>query len=207
MSTGSIISIVLMIAAVVGLVISRRRIKKESPQKIGELYGTLLGMGLKVKKVTDDVLMELDGGKIKRNRNVQDILRIDGKQIDYVILAGVAQQYGVTYYLDFLVKRNRILPGQKASNTVLKIKKSSTFSSDVDGFYWQGDPVLQQKLNDDHRLNDMLLQADRKFIKGGITIFPEPNKSYARIRMAYETLETDMLKVVDMIAGYVKRSY
>lgn len=207
MSSGSIISIVLMVAAIVGLVISRRRIKRESPQKVGELYDQLRGMGLKVVKVTDDALMEQGNEKNKRGHNGQGLLRVEGKQINFVRLTGEAQQYGVTYYLDFMVKRNRIFPGQKVSNTVLKIRKNSMFGSEVDGFYWKGDPILEQKLNDDYRLNDMLLQADRKYIKGGITIYPEPNKSYARIRMVYELLETDMLKVVDSIAGYVKRSY
>jgi hypothetical protein len=207
MSIGSIISVVLMIAAVVGIVLSRRRIKKESPQKTGELYEQLRSIGLKVTKVTDDALMEESGEKSRRGRNAQEVLRIEGKKIDFVMLTGEAQQYGVTYYLDFLVKRNRIFSGQKVSNTVLKIRKGSSLNSEIDGFYWQGDPVLQQKLNDDYRLSDMLMQANRKYIKGGITIYPEPRKSYARIRVGHQLLEPEMIKVVDAIAGYIKKSY
>ena len=205
--SGTVFSIILLVATVIGIIIARRNLKKEGPGKVDKLYDHMRSMGIKVSRAAEDVLIEGAGENNKRPRNSLELLKIAGKQIDFVRLTGEAQQYGVTYYLDFLVKRNRISPGQKVSTTRLQMKKSSMFSNQIEGLYWKGDPVLAQKLNDDYRLHDILLRADRKSIKGGITIYPDLKKPYARIRMAEYLLEPETFNALDTIAGYIKRSY
>ncbi len=207
MSSGTVLSIVLLAAAIIGLIISRRKIKKESPKKNAELYETMRSMGVKASRISEEEFMSRSGERAKRGRGEQELLSVQGRQFDFIQLTGEAHQYGVTYYLEFLVKRTPLQPGQKAANTSLKIKKGSPFSSEAESFYWKGDPVMEQRLNDDHRLHDMLLRADRKYLKGGITVYPQPGQPYARIRMGNELPEPELLKIADSIAGHIKRSY
>ena len=103
MSSGSIVSIVLLVVAIAGFIISRRKIKKESPVKADELYETLRSLGIKASRVSEEVLSEVDGRKSRQQ--TAGLFQVKSKQIDFVKLTGEAQQYGVTYYLDFLVRK------------------------------------------------------------------------------------------------------
>lgn len=207
MSSGSIFSIVLLIVTIVGFIVARKRIKRETPQKLDALSQQLRAIGVKASRVSEDVLMDQYSGRIRKSMDNPGLLRVQGRQFDYLRLTGTAQQYNVTYFLDFLVNRNPISSGQKVSSTILKLKNRPAINSGVTGFHWKGDTVLAQRLNDDHHLNDILLNVDRKYLKGGITVYPEREKSYTRIRITSELLELELLKALDIIAGHIKRTY
>jgi len=89
----------------------------------------------------------------------------------------------------------------------MSTKKSSLFKGKVIDIEWKGDDFLAQKLNFDYGLKDKLLQADLSALKGGISIYYEPKRDYARIRTNYFLPTPDLFEATDMIANHVKSWY
>ena len=117
---------------------------------------------------------------------------------------GVATQYGVHYYLDFLVGSVSLTGRENKRKTRMTRKRSSAFWGKVTDIEWRGDDFLARKLNFDYRLKDKLLQADLNALKGSIEIFPEPKYEYTRIRTAYFLPTPDLFEAVDIVAKHIK---
>ena len=137
-------------------------------------------------------------------RSSVGVIKIAGRNIDYVNVVGVASQYGVNYFLDYLVRSPSWSGERRQKKARMARRKSPAIWGRVVDIEWKGDGYLSQQLNLDYRLKDKLLQTDFKELKNNIVIFPEPNYGYTRVRTAYLLPSFDLFESIDIIAKYIK---
>ena len=197
-----------LIAALVltiGLPLALRKRKKGGPQNVEQLLQHLQEIGVKASPVEKGVDEEKVGLGRSFMRSSVGVIEIAGRNVDYVNVIGVASQYGVNYFLDYLVRSPSRLGKRKKTRMVRK--KSPAIWGRVVDIEWKGDNYLSQQLNLDYRLKDILLQTDFKKLKSNIVIFLEPKYEYARVRTAYLLPSPDLFEAIDIIAGYIKSGY
>jgi hypothetical protein len=178
--------------------------KKEIPKKIQEFKQYLLTMGAnfdELDKKSD--LKELDI-KLSLGQKAEGLFSLKHKNIDFILVTSVASQYGVNYFVEYLVKTNFDLRKEPARKTRMAKKKSSLFGSEVVDIVWKGDYYLSQRLNLDYEIKHKLIQAISQKFKGGISIEPEPKHGYTRIKTNYHLPSHDVFGAIDSIAMYVK---
>ncbi len=207
MDWSNIFPILFALLLAVGLPLAFRSLKKGGQKKVEELCQHLQGIGVKASALQKDISQE----KMKQNRSwgqrLVGSITLADYNIDSINVIGVASQYGVNYYLDFLVNRPSYMGGSKKKKTKMSTKKSSLFKGKVVDIEWKGDDFLAQKLNFDYGLKAKLLQADLSALKGGISIYPEPKHEYARVRTNYFLPTPDLFGAIDIIANHVKSWY
>ena len=204
MDWGSILTIVLGMLAAIGLPLALRSRGKGGQKKVQELWQHLQGIGVKASMFEKGTGQEKLGQKRSWGQKSVGIIKLTDKNIDSISVVGVASQYGVNYYLDYLVRKSSIIGIEKKKKTRMITKKSSLIRGKVIDIEWRGDNTLAQKLNFDYRLKDKLLQAAPK---GSIEVFPEPKYEYARIRTTYFLPTPDLLEDMDIIAEHLKSWY
>ncbi|HEX76361.1 MAG TPA: hypothetical protein G4O12_07280 [Dehalococcoidia bacterium] len=204
MDWGSILTIVLGILAAIGLPLALRSRGKGGQKKVQELWQHLQGIGVKASMFEKGTGQEKLGQKRSWGQKSVGIIKLTDRNIDSISVVGVASQYGVNYYLDYLVRKSSIIGIEKKKKTRMITKKSSLIRGKVIDIEWRGDNTLAQKLNFDYRLKDKLLQAAPK---GSIEVFPEPKYEYARIRTTYFLPTPDLLEDMDIIAEHLKSWY
>ncbi len=195
-------SIIAVLVVAIGLPLVLRRRKKGGPQNVEQLLHHLLEIGVKASLAEKGV----EEGKVGVGRSFMQrsvgVIEIVGGNIDYMNVIGVASQYGVNYFLDYLVRSPSRLGKRK--KTRMARKKSPAIWGRVVDIEWKGDDYLSQQLKLDYRLKDILLQTDFKKLKSNIVIFPEPKYEYARVRTAYLLPSPDLFEAIDIIAKYIK---
>jgi hypothetical protein len=196
--------ILLAITAAIGLPLALRSRKKGGPQKVEELCQHLLVIGVKASQLEEGAGQEKAVHKRSWGHKSVGAIKLTGRNIDSINVIGVASQYGVRYFLDFLVRSVSLTGGEKKKKTRMVRKRSAAFSSKVVSIEWKGDDYLVRKLDLDYRLTDKLLQADLNVLKGGISIHPEPKYGYTRIRTSYFLPTPDLLEAMDIIAKHIK---
>ena len=199
-----------LIAALVfaiGLPLALRKRKQTAPRKMGEFFEHLQKMGVKASLVEKDAAEGKIGTKRGSGQKSEGVIEIKDRNIDYVNVVSVASQYGVNYYLDFLVRRPNWIAQQKRKKTRMVKKRSSATGGKIVDIKWKGDDHLSRELNLDYRLKDRLLQAEPGELKGGIQIYPEPKHEYSRVRTAYLLPSPDLFEAIDIIAGHVKAGW
>ena len=196
--TGLIAALVLAI----GLPLALRKRKKDGPQNVEQLLHHLQEIGVKASLTDKGVGEEKVGLSRSFMRSSVGVIEIAGRNIDYVNVIGVASQYGVNYFLDYLVRSPSRLGKRKKTRMVRK--KSPAIWGRVVDIEWKGDDYLSQQLNLDYRLKDILLQTDFKKLKSNIEIFPESKYEYTRVRTAYLLPAPDLFEAVDIIAKHIK---
>ncbi len=198
--TGLIAALVLAI----GLPLALRKRKKGGPQNVEQLLHHLLEIGVKASLAEKSV----EEGKVGVGRSFvrrsESVIKIEGRNIDYINVSSVSSQYGVNYFLDYLVRSPGWSGEKRWKKTRMVRKKSPAIWGRVVDIEWKGDDYLSQQLNLDYRLKDILLQTDLKKLKGNIEIFPEPKYEYARVRTAYLLPSPDLFEAIDIIARYIK---
>ena len=207
MDWSNIFPILFALLLAVGLPLAFRSLKKGGQNKVDELYQHLQGIGVKASVLEKDDSQEKTKRKRSWGQRLVGTIKLTDYNIDSIDVIGVASQYGVNYYLDFLVNRPSFIGGSKKKKTKMSTKKSSLFKGKVVDIEWKGDDFLAQKLNFDYGLKDKLLQADLSALKGGISIYYEPKHEYARIRTAYFLLPPDLFEGIDIIADHVRSWY
>ena len=196
--TGLIVALVFAI----GLPLALRKRKKGGPQNVEQLLHHFLEIGVKASLAEKGVDEEKVGLSRSFMRSSVGVIKIAGRNIDYMNVIGVASQYGVNYFLDYLVRSPSRLGKRKKTRMVRK-KSPAIWGRAVD-IEWKGDDYLSQQLNLDYRLKDILLQTDFKKLKSNIEIFPESKYEYARVRTAYLLPSPDLFEAIDIIARYIK---
>jgi len=104
MGWNNIISIIMAILVLIALPFAFRKRKKAGPLKREEFCRHLQGMG------TEAALKERgsDEEKIGLSRysgqSSEGIIELRGRNIAFVNVISIASQYGVSYFLDYLVK-------------------------------------------------------------------------------------------------------
>jgi len=196
-----------LIAALVltiGLPLALRKRKKGSSQNVEQLLHHLLGIGIKASPAGKGIPEEKMGMSHSFMQSSVGLIRIASRNIDYINVIGVASQYGVNYFLDYLVSSPRQSGRQGQKKTRMIKKKSPALWGRVVDIEWKGDVYLSQQLNLDYRLKDILLQTESKEFKGNIKIIPESQCEYTRVRTAYFLPSPDLFEAIDIIAKYIR---
>jgi len=144
------------------------------------------------------------GKKISRAQKSEGVVALEERNIDLIIVASVASQYGINYFIEYLVKSTFNLREESLKKTKMVRKKRSIFGSKVVDIVWKGDQYLAQKLNLDYELKHRILQADLNKFKGSIMIIPESKHGYTRIKTDYNLPSPDMFYAIDSVAKYLK---
>lgn len=204
MDWSSILSIVMAILVLIALPLALRRRKQAGPLKREEFCRHLQGMGIEAvlkERGSDEEKIGLSRSSGQRS---EGIIELKDRNIDLVNVISVASQYGVGYFLDYLVKSSNMMGERVLKKTWLTKKKSPPLWGKVVAIEWKGDDSLAQSLNLDYSLEDKLLRADVNVFKGNIWIFPEPKHGYARIRTSYSFPSAAMFEAISSIARHIK---
>ncbi len=196
-----------LIAALVltiGLPLALRKRKKGATQNVEQLLHHLQEIGVKASLAEKGVDEEKVGASRSFMRRSESVIKIEGRNIDYINVSSVSSQYGVNYFLDYLVRSSSQSGQKRQKKTRMVRKKSPAIWGRVVDIEWKGDVYLSQQLNLDYRLKDIVLQTEPKELKSNIVIFPEPKHEYARVRTAYLLPSPDLFEAIDIIAKYIK---
>ena len=196
--------IITFLVFAIGLPLALRKRKKSGPQNVEQLLHHLQEIGVKASLAEKGVDEEKVGASRSFMRRSEDVIKIEGRNIDYINVSSVSSQYGVNYFLDYLVRSPSQLRQKRQKKTRMVRKKSPAIWGRVVDIEWKGDVYLSQQLNLDYRLKDILLQTEPKELKSNIVIFPEPKYEYARVRTAYLLPSSDLFEAIDIIAKYIK---
>ena len=202
-----LLPLLVAIFAAIGIPVALWSLRKGGQGKVDEFQQHLAAIGVDATVLSKDGAQEGKGRKGNWARKVVGTIKLAHCKIDSVDVTGVASQYGVNYYLDYLVSRPTFASGGKKKKTTMTTRKSRQFSGKVVDVNWKGDNYLAQRLSLDFSLKQKLLQADLSALKGGISIHPEPKHDYARIRTGYILPEPPLFEALDMIASHVKSWY
>ena len=198
---GAISGILAALVAAIGIPLALRKRKKTAQLNVEQFSQHLLKIGVEAS-------LAENGGKVKRSlgQRVEGVVSIKGRNIDFVNVISVSSQYGVNYFLDYLVASPG-WTGKKRKKTRMAVKKSAAVGGNITDIEWKGDDYLSQTLNYDYQLKDKLLQSELKELKGGISVYPEPKHEYARVRTTYLLPSDDLFEAIDIIARYVKSGW
>jgi hypothetical protein len=207
MDWGGIAGSIGAILVAVLLPLALRKRKKEAPHKLEEFLGHLSQLGVKAFLLEKGVAEEKVGlGRASAQRS-EGVIRLEEKNVAFINVVSLTSQYGVNYFLNYLVKSPGGLGKAKRRRTRMVKKRSSVFRGRVVDIEWRGDEYLSRGLNMDYRLKDYLLQAGPEELKGSIWIFPEPKHEYARIRTSLVLPSTYFFEAIDIIAGHIKSGW
>lgn len=200
-------SIAVALTLAVGLPLALRKRKKAGPEKLEEFFQHLSTIGVKAVPVEKGAGVEKVGTSRGSGQRSEGVIEIKERNMDYISVASVASQYGVNYFLDYLVRVPNFMSQKKRTRTRMVKKKSSAIRGRVVDIEWKGDEYLSQELNLDYQLKDMILQAEPDELKSSIQIFPEPKHEHARIRTAYLLPTHNFFAAIDIIAKHVKSGW
>jgi len=203
-ATVAVVAAVSAIVGVAGAIWSRRR---SGQNKVKELQQHLAGIGIGATVLDTGMRHDRMTRKSPFGQQVVGTIRLAGRVIDSVNIIGVTSQYGAQYYLDFLVARPTFLGTYRKRKTGLTVKRKWGTKREAIDNVWKGDEQLAQRLNLDYGLRDKLLKGNIGSVKGGITVYPEPKREYARIRTSYMLPALELFEALDMIARHVKSWY
>jgi hypothetical protein len=178
--------------------------KKEGHKKFEEFHRHLLGIGVRFAALDRESDQAKLGKKVSRAQKVEGVVALEDRNIDFIIVASVASQYGVNYFIEYLVKSTFHLREESLKKTKMIRKKGSLFGTKAVDIIWKGDQYLAQKLNLDYELKHRLLQADLNKFKGSILIIPERKHGYTRIKTNFNLPSSDMFYAIDSVAKYLK---
>jgi len=178
--------------------------KKEGHKKFEEFRRHLLGIGVRFFELDKESEQAKIGKKISRAQKSEGVVALEERNIDFIIVASVASQYGVNYFIEYLVKSTFHLREESLKKTKIVKKKGSLFGNKVVDIVWKGDQYLAQKLNLDYELKHRLLQAGLNKFKGSILIIPERKHGYTRIKTNFNLPSPDMFYAIDSVAKYLK---
>jgi hypothetical protein len=203
----NIISVLMALLVAVGIPLALRARRKGGPQNVERFFNHLQEIGVKASRLEKGAEEEKVGAGRAFVRRSEGVIAIEGRNLDFINVTSVASQYGVNYFLDYLV-RSPGIPGQtKRRRTRMVRKRSSGIYGKVTDIEWKGDEYLSRELNYDYRLKDLLLQAEPRELKSGISIFPEPKYEYARIRTPYLLPSSTLFEAINIIAGHIKSGW
>ena len=196
--------IIAFLVLTIGLPLALRKRKKGATQNVEQLLHHLQEIGVKASLAEGVVDEEKVGASRSFMRRSEGVVKIEERHIDYINVSSVASQYGVNYFLDYLVRSPSQSGRRRQKKTRMVRKKSPAIWGRVVDIEWKGDVYLSQQLNLDYRLKDILLQTEPKELKSNIVIFPEPKYEYARVRTAYLLPSSDLFEAIDIIARHIK---
>ena len=178
--------------------------KKKGDKKPKDLSQSLLEIGVEFVELDEDSEQVKFRRKLSLGLKSVSIIALKKSNIDFINVISASSQYGVNYFIEYLVKSTFGLREKPLKRTKMVIKKKSLFGGEVVDVTWKGDQYLAQKLNMDYDLKHKFMQADINTFKGGILIIPEPKHGYIRIKTNYNFPSADIFYAIDTLAGYMR---
>jgi hypothetical protein len=203
----NIVSVLMALLVAVGIPLALRARRKGGPQNMERFFNHLQEIGVKASRLEKGAEEEKVGAGRAFVRRSEGVIAVEGRNVDFINVTSVASQYGVNYFLDYLVRSPSWTGRRKRQKTSMIRKRSSGIYGKVADIEWRGDDYLSRELDYDYRLKDMLLQAEPKELKGGISIIPEPKYEYARIRTPYLLPSSALFEAINIIAGHIKSGW
>jgi len=200
-------SILLAVAAAIGIPLALRQRKKGGREKLEQLFEHLKKMGVEVAPVTKGAGEEKVGVSRGSGQRSEGVVEIKNRNIDYINVVSATSQYGVNYFLDYLVRCPFYVGHRKHRKTKMARKKVQGVEGRKVDIEWRGDEYLARELNYDDRLRGRLLQVGSDELKGGLEIIPEPKYEYARLRTAYVMPPVDLFEAMDIIARHLSSGW
>jgi len=200
-------SILFVVLAAIGIPLALRQRKKGGPEKLGQLLEHLKKIGVEATPVTKGAGEEKVGVSRGSGQRSEGVVEIKNRDIDYINVVSVTSQYGVNYFLDYLVRCPFYAGHRKQRKTKMARKKVQGVEGKTMGIEWRGDEYLARELNYDDRLRVRLLQVKGDELKGGIEIIPEPKHEYARMRTAYIMPPVNLFEAMDIIARHLSSGW
>ncbi|GAH52729.1 unnamed protein product, partial [marine sediment metagenome] len=103
MDIGKLIPIIIAFVSAVLLPFFLSKRKKEGHKKFEEFRRHLPGIGVRFTKLDKESEQAKLGKKISRAQKSEGVVALEERNIDFIIVASVASQYGVNYYIEYLV--------------------------------------------------------------------------------------------------------
>jgi hypothetical protein len=178
--------------------------KKESTKKIKNYSQDLSKIGIDFEKIEKDDERIQFVKKLSFGQKAEGIFKLPNRNIDYIFLISVTTQYGVNYFLEYIVRNAFNLRDESIKNTRMKLKKDSMTGSKIKEIVWKGDFYLTQKLNMDYELKHKWLNTSLNELKMNLRILPEKKYGYTRIKTNYVPPSMDLISFIDSIAGHIK---
>jgi hypothetical protein len=178
--------------------------KKKGDKKPKDLSQSLLEIGVEFVELDEDSEQVKFRRKLSLGLKSVSIIALKKSNIDFINVISASSQYGVNYFIEYLVKSTFGLREKPLKKTKMLIKKKSLFGGEVVDVIWKGDQYLAQKLNMDYDLKHKFIKADINTFKGGILIIPEPKHGYIRIKTNYNFPSADIFYAIDTLAGYMR---
>jgi hypothetical protein len=194
--------IVFLTAFLIPYLLSKR--KKKEDKKHKEFSHLLLEIGVEFVELDEDSEQVKFRRKLSLGLKSVSIIALKKSNIDFINVISASSQYGVNFFIEYLVKSTFGLREKPLKRTKMVIKKKSLFGGEVVDVTWKGDQYLAQKLNMDYDLKHKFMQADINTFKGGILIIPEPKHGYIRIKTNYNFPSADIFYAIDTLAGYMR---
>ena len=204
MDIGKLIPIIIALVSAFLLPFFLSKRKKEGHKKFEEFCRHLPRIAVRFTELDKESEQAKLGKKISRAQKSEGVVALEQRNIDFIIIASVASQYGVNYFIEYMVKSTFNLREEPPKKTKMVRKKSSLFGGKVVDIVWKGDQYLAQRLNLDYELKHRLLQTDLNKFKGSILIIPERKHGYTLIKTSFNLPSTDMFYAIDSVAKYIK---
>jgi hypothetical protein len=194
------IGVLVPVIIAIGLPLALRKHKKQGPKQVERFYEQLRENGVNCSLVEEGNksskirVSKWSGTKILKSYEVV------GKQYDHINLTFISTQYGVTYYIEFLVNSPNlgIIKPKKAQ---LKRTKRRNQSEEI---VYKGEKSFTINLELDYQLETLL---NRSEFVGVIEIIPETKHGYTRIRTPFVELTPEFLDVINTLARHIKSQF
>ncbi len=194
--------IVFLTAFLIPFLLSRR--KKKGDKKPKEFSQHFLEIGVELVALDEGSEQIKFRKKLSFGLKSEGIFALKKSNIDFINVFSASSQYGVNFFIEYLVKSTFGIREKPFKKTRMIIKKKSLFENKVVDVIWKGDQYLAQKLNLDYDLKHRFMQVDINAFKGGIVIVPEPKHGYIRIKTNYNLPSADIFYAIDTLAGHMR---
>ncbi|MBD3414829.1 MAG: hypothetical protein GF421_10420 [Candidatus Aminicenantes bacterium] len=198
-------AIAFLTAFILPIIFAKR--KKESAKKVKTYSQELLKAGVDFDKIDKDDDRIQFVKKMSWGQKAEGIFVPKNKKIDFIFLISVSSQYGVNYFLEYIVLTTFHLREGTVKNTAMKVKKDSLFGGEPQDVLWKGDPHLAQKLDMDYELKHHLLHGHLKHSKVNLKIIPEQKQGYTRIKTNFMPPSPELISFIDSVAGHIKTGF
>ncbi len=194
--------IVFLTAFLIPFLLSKK--KKKGDKKPKEFSQHFLEIGVEFVLVDEGSEQAKFRRKFSLGLKSEGIFALKKNNIDFINVISASSQYGVNYFIEYLVKSTFGIREKPFKKTKMIIKKKSLFSGEVVDVIWKGDHYLAQKLNLDYDLKHRFMQVDINTFKGGILIIPEPKHGYIRIKTNYNLPSAEIFYAIDTLAAHMR---
>lgn len=194
--------IVFLTAFLLPFLLSKK--KKKGDKKHKEFSHLLLEIGVEFVELDEDSEQVKFRKKPSLGLKSEGIIALKGCNIDFINIISASSQYGVNYFIEYLVKSTFTIREKSLKKTKMVVKKKSLFGGEVVDVLWKGDQYLAQKLNLDYDLKHRFMHVDINTFKGGILIIPEPKHGYIRIKTNFNIPSAEIFYAIDTLAGHMK---